>query len=86
MKYLQSKNIENAHLLSKAYGESKPVAPNTNTDGSDNEAGRAQNRRTEFRVAFDLNNKEEADSYNNLLNEQEKTESKKHPVKKAAAK
>ena len=30
------------------YGESKPVAPNENADGSDNPAGRALNRRVEI--------------------------------------
>jgi len=33
------------NLLVRVY-----VAPNTNSDGSDNPVGRAQNRRTEFRV------------------------------------
>jgi outer membrane protein OmpA-like peptidoglycan-associated protein len=32
------------------YGESKPIAPNTNEDGSDNPDGRAKNRRTELNV------------------------------------
>jgi outer membrane protein OmpA-like peptidoglycan-associated protein len=32
------------------YGESKPVALNTNTDGSDNPAGRQENRRVEILV------------------------------------
>jgi outer membrane protein OmpA-like peptidoglycan-associated protein len=31
----------------EAYGESRPVAPNTNTDGTDSPAGRAKNRRVE---------------------------------------
>lgn len=30
------------------YGESRPIAPNTNADGSDNPEGRARNRRTEL--------------------------------------
>ena len=32
------------------YGESRPIAPNTNADGSDNPEGRARNRRTELNV------------------------------------
>lgn len=32
------------------YGESRPIAPNTNPDGSDNPEGRARNRRTELNV------------------------------------
>ena len=32
------------------YGESRPIAPNTNPDGSDNPEGRAKNRRTELNV------------------------------------
>jgi outer membrane protein OmpA-like peptidoglycan-associated protein len=34
----------------KGYGESKPVAPNTKPDGSDNPEGRAQNRRVEIKI------------------------------------
>jgi outer membrane protein OmpA-like peptidoglycan-associated protein len=34
----------------KGYGKNRPVAPNTNPDGSDNPAGRQQNRRVEVVV------------------------------------
>lgn len=37
-----------ATLDSQGFGESKPVAPNTNADGSDNPAGRQANRRVEI--------------------------------------
>ena len=37
-----------AILDATGYGESKPVAPNENADGSDNPAGRALNRRVEI--------------------------------------
>ena len=37
-----------AMLDATGYGESKPVAPNDNADGSDNPAGRALNRRVEI--------------------------------------
>lgn len=48
--YLKSLNISDARLVAKGYGETMPVAPNQNEDGSDNEDGRAKNRRTEFKV------------------------------------
>lgn len=48
--YLISKGIDRSKLISKGYGESQPVAPNVNADGSDNPEGRQQNRRTEFKV------------------------------------
>ena len=35
-------------LDATGYGESKPVAPNENADGSDNPSGRALNRRVEI--------------------------------------
>ncbi len=34
----------------KGYGETKPVAPNANTDGTDNPDGRQLNRRVEFMI------------------------------------
>jgi len=48
--YLISKGIAVDRLESKGYGESKPVADNTNADGSDNPDGRQKNRRTEFKI------------------------------------
>jgi OOP family OmpA-OmpF porin len=50
VKYLTQKGINPKRLVAKGYGESKPIAPNSNPDGSDNEAGRQKNRRTEFKV------------------------------------
>lgn len=50
VEYLISKGIEQNRLVAKGYGESSPVAPNTNPDGSDNPEGREKNRRTEFRI------------------------------------
>ncbi|MBT3648643.1 MAG: hypothetical protein HN542_10425 [Flavobacteriales bacterium] len=35
------------------FGESLPVAPNSNPDGSDNERGRQLNRRCEFELKKD---------------------------------
>ena len=43
-----AKNGVTATLDATGYGESKPVAPNENADGSDNPAGRALNRRVEI--------------------------------------
>ncbi|WP_295126939.1 OmpA family protein [uncultured Chitinophaga sp.] len=48
--YLISKGIARARLESKGYGESKPIAPNTQPNGKDNPDGRQLNRRTEFKV------------------------------------
>ena len=49
-KYLRSKGIDKKRLKSVGYGESKPIAPNENPDGSDNPEGRKKNRRVEFKV------------------------------------
>lgn len=48
--YLIRNGIDPARLVAKGYGESKPIARNTNPDGSDNPAGRQRNRRTEFKI------------------------------------
>lgn len=48
--YLKELGVSGTRLVAKGYGESMPVAENQNKDGSDNEAGRAKNRRTEFKV------------------------------------
>jgi OmpA-OmpF porin, OOP family len=48
--YLKSKGIDQSHLKAQGYGESKPIAPNENADGSDNPEGRAKNRRTDFKI------------------------------------
>lgn len=50
LNYLVSKEIDKNRLVAKGYGETTPIAPNENSDGSDNPEGRAKNRRTEFRV------------------------------------
>ena len=47
--YLVSKQIAPGRLLAKGYGETMPIADNK-VDGKDNPDGRAQNRRTEFKV------------------------------------
>ncbi|MGQ4659994.1 OmpA family protein [Lysobacter sp. F6437] len=49
--YLTSNGIDASRMVGpNGYGESRPIAPNTNPDGSDNPEGRAQNRRTELNV------------------------------------
>lgn len=48
--YLVSKGISKDRLTAKGYGETTPIARNTNPDGTDNPSGRARNRRTEFKI------------------------------------
>ena len=52
--YLISKGIAKERLIPKGYGASIPIAPNTNTGGSDNPQGRDKNRRTEFKIIGSL--------------------------------
>ncbi|TWW01165.1 OmpA family protein [Chitinophaga pinensis] len=48
--YLVEKGIDKQRLQYKGYGATKPVAPNTNPDGTDNPEGRRLNRRIELRI------------------------------------
>jgi outer membrane protein OmpA-like peptidoglycan-associated protein len=48
--YILSKGIEAKRIISQGYGETKPVAGNTNADGTDNPDGRQLNRRVEFKI------------------------------------
>ena len=49
--YLTSHGVDAARISGpNGYGETRPIAPNTNPDGSDNPEGRARNRRTELNV------------------------------------
>ena len=49
--YLTGHGIDAGRLVGPTgYGESRPIAPNSNEDGSDNPEGRARNRRTELNV------------------------------------
>jgi len=48
--YLIRKGIPAERLVATGYGETKPIARNTNPDGSDNPDGRQRNRRTEFKI------------------------------------
>ncbi|MCH8331430.1 MAG: OmpA family protein, partial [Bacteroidetes bacterium] len=48
--YLVKKGIAPARLKAKGYGESVPLVPNENPDGSDNPENRQKNRRTEIKI------------------------------------
>jgi outer membrane protein OmpA-like peptidoglycan-associated protein len=48
--YLISKGVAPDRLVARGYGEERPVARNTNPDGTDNPEGRQKNRRTEFKI------------------------------------
>jgi len=50
VQYLVSKGINAKRLTAKGFGESKPLVPNENPDGSDNPINRAKNRRTGFTI------------------------------------
>ena len=52
--YIISQGIEKNRIRARGYGEARPIAPNTNPDGSDNPDGRQKNRRTEIKV-FEYN-------------------------------
>jgi outer membrane protein OmpA-like peptidoglycan-associated protein len=48
--YLVGKGVKRSRLVAKGYGETNPIAPNINKNGSDNPNGRQMNRRTEFKI------------------------------------
>lgn len=48
--YIISKGITATRIISQGYGETKPVANNSNADGTDNPEGRQLNRRVEFKI------------------------------------
>jgi peptidoglycan-associated lipoprotein len=50
VRYLVQHGIAPDRLIAKGYGEDKPIARNTNPDGTDNPVGRQKNRRTEFKI------------------------------------
>jgi outer membrane protein OmpA-like peptidoglycan-associated protein len=50
VEYIVKHGIAPDRLVAKGYGESKPIARNSNPDGSDNPVGRQKNRRTEFKI------------------------------------
>lgn len=54
VRYLVSKGIPEQQLVPMGYGETKPIAPNENPDGTDNPTGREKNRRTEFKILGEI--------------------------------
>jgi peptidoglycan-associated lipoprotein len=50
VRYMVERGIAPDRMVAKGYGEGKPIARNTNRDGTDNPAGRQRNRRTEFKI------------------------------------
>jgi len=48
--FIAREDLKKVDFSVKAFGEERPVAPNTNPDGSDNPEGRAKNRRVEIRI------------------------------------
>ncbi|CAG5077461.1 OmpA family protein [Parvicella tangerina] len=49
-KKLIEAGVSSSRIATKGYGESKPIANNTNPDGSDNPEGRQKNRRVEVKI------------------------------------
>ena len=47
---IKNGGVNGANLRTRGWGKTKPVAPNTEPDGSDNPDGRAKNRRVEITV------------------------------------
>jgi len=45
---VQNAGVQGNRVTTKGWGETKPVAPNKNKDGTDNPAGRQKNRRVEL--------------------------------------
>ena len=54
--YMISKGIDKSRIKAIGYGESSPIAPNKNENGSDNPEGRAKNRRTDFKIIGTITN------------------------------
>lgn len=48
--YMIQRGISPDRMVAKGYGELRPIARNTNPDGTDNPEGRQRNRRTEFKI------------------------------------
>lgn len=50
---LEAEGVASARLATKGFGKKYPIAPNKNSDGSDNPQGRARNRRVEVIIEND---------------------------------
>lgn len=48
--WLKKRKISSKRVVAKGYGETKPIAPNENPDGTDNPDGRQMNRRIELTI------------------------------------
>jgi len=48
--YLRKAGVKYSRMETHGYGESRPIAENENSDGSDNPNGRQKNRRVEFTI------------------------------------
>ncbi len=53
--WLIGRGVSRSRLVAKGYGESAPLVPNENPDGSDNPDNRQLNRRTEFKIIGGMN-------------------------------
>jgi outer membrane protein OmpA-like peptidoglycan-associated protein len=47
---VQNAGVSASRITTRGFGETKPVAPNTNPNGTDNPAGRQKNRRVEITI------------------------------------
>jgi outer membrane protein OmpA-like peptidoglycan-associated protein len=47
---VKNAGVSASRITTRGWGETKPIAPNTNPDGSDNPAGRQKNRRVEITI------------------------------------
>jgi outer membrane protein OmpA-like peptidoglycan-associated protein len=47
---VENAGVSGSRITTRGWGETKPVAPNKNPDGSDNPAGRQKNRRVEITI------------------------------------
>lgn len=57
--YLILKGVDRDRLVARGYGKHYPIAPNINSDGTDNPEGRQKNRRTEFKIIGQLDDIDE---------------------------
>lgn len=48
--WLKKRKVAGKRMVAKGYGETKPIAPNENPDGTDNPDGRQMNRRIELTI------------------------------------
>ncbi len=53
--WLINRGVSHSRLVARGYGETAPIAPNENEDGTDNPDGRQLNRRTEFKIIGGVN-------------------------------